>query len=200
MTALHPAGSGEEGQPRKDLWPAPEGAAEPVSNERDPLLMMLMEVATTQDGILEDHLLLVNRGGLHSCSDHCLRTPLHPEPGLQLKEHTCHMEFGSEFQPGKKLRSAPDIVRDRNGAARLEMPQDHPRLVQHSRYQRQFSRANGEVSLILSSSLPDNPSTDDIMAIIDYVCGYACKDNEPTGATADLFQDMINAVDMTDTN
>ena len=73
-------------------------------------------------------------------------------------------------------------------------------MVQHSRYQLQSWRANGDVSLIFSSSPPDNPSTDDIMAIIDYVCGYACKDNEPTGATADLFQDMINAVDMTDTN
>lgn len=30
------------------------------------------------------------------------------------------MEFGSEFQPGKKLRSAPDIVRDHNDAALLK--------------------------------------------------------------------------------
>ena len=27
---------------------------------------------------------------------------------------------------------------------------------------------------------------------------YACKDSEPTGATADLFKDMVNAVDATD--
>ena len=54
------------------------------------------------------------------------------------------------------------------------------------------------MSLILSNSPPDNPSTDDIIAIIDYVCGYACKDSEPTGATADLFKDMVNAVDATD--
>ena len=73
-------------------------------------------------------------------------------------------------------------------------------MVQHSRYQLQSWRANGDVSLILSSSPPDNPSTDDIMAIIDNVCGYASKDNEPTGATADLFKDTINAVDMTDAN
>jgi len=59
-------------------------------------------------------------------------------------------------------------------------------------------RANGDVNLILSNSFPDNPSTDDIIAIIDYVCGYACKDSEPTGATADLFEDMVNAVDTTD--
>ena len=50
----------------------------------------------------------------------------------------------------------------------------------------------------LSNSPPDNLSTDDIIAIIDYVCGYACKDSEPTGATADLFKDMVNAVDAAD--
>ena len=30
------------------------------------------------------------------------------------------------------------------------------------------------------------------------MCGYACKDSEPTGTTADLFKDMVNAVDATD--
>ena len=54
------------------------------------------------------------------------------------------------------------------------------------------------MSLILSNSPPDNPSTDDIIAIIDYVGGYACKDSEPTGATTDLFKDMVNAVDAAD--
>ena len=198
MTAFHPAGSDEEGQPRKDLWLPPEGSAEPISDDRDPLVKMLMEIAATQDAVLEDHLLLVNRVGLHSCSDYCLRTPRHPEPGLQPRERVCRMEFGSEFRPGKKLRNAPEIVEDHNGAPRLEMPRDHPRVVQHSRYQIQSWRANGDVSLILSNSPPDNPSTDDIIAIIDYVCGYACKDSEPTGATADLFKDMVNAVDTTD--
>ena len=42
MTALHPAGSDEEGKPRKDLWPLPEGSADPIPNERDPLVKMLM--------------------------------------------------------------------------------------------------------------------------------------------------------------
>ena len=198
MTALHPAGSDEEGQPRKDLWPPPEGSADPISDNRDPLVKMLMQIAATQDAILEDHLVLVNRVGLHSCSDYCLRTPRHPEPGLQPRERVCRMEFGSEFHPGKKLRSGPEIVEDHNGAPRLEMPRDHPRVVQHSRYQIQSWRANGDASLILSNSPPDNPSTDDIIAIIDYVCGYACKDSEPTGATADLFKDMVNAVDAAD--
>ena len=129
MTASHPAGSDEEGQPRKDLWPPPEGSADPISEDRDPLVKMLMEMAATQDAILEDHLLLVNRVGLHSCSDYCLTSPRHSEPGLQPRERVCRMEFGSEFHPGKKLRNSPEIVEDHNGAPRLEMPRDHPRLV-----------------------------------------------------------------------
>ena len=59
MTALHPAVSDEEGQPRKDLWPPPEGLADPISDDRDPLVMTPMQIAATQDAILEDHLLLV---------------------------------------------------------------------------------------------------------------------------------------------
>ena len=121
---------------------------------------------------------------------------VYPEPGLQPRERACRMEFGSEFHPGKKLRSSPKIVEDHNGAPHVEMPRDYPRVVQHSRYQ--SWRANGDVSLILSSSPPNNPSTDIIRAIIDYVCGYACKDSEPFGAIADLFKDMLNAVDAAD--
>ena len=52
-----------------------------------------------------------------------------------------------------------------------------------------------DVNLIIYNSPLDNPSTDDIIAIDDYVCGYACKDSKPTGATAYLFKNMVNAVD-----
>ena len=77
------------------------------------------------------------------------------------------MEFGSEFYPGKKVHSNPEIVKDHNGTLRLEMPRDHPRVVQLSRYQLQSWRTNGDVSFIISNSPPDNPSTDDTLAIID---------------------------------
>ena len=48
------------------------------------------------------------------------------------------------------------------------------------------------MNLIIYNSRLDNPNTD-IIAIDDYVCGYACKDSEPTGATAYLFKNMVNA-------
>ena len=51
------------------------------------------------------------------------------------------------------------------------------------------------MNLIVYNSPLDNPSTDYVIAIDDYVCGYACKDSKPTGATAYLFKNMVNAVD-----
>ena len=30
-----------------------------------------------------------------------------------------------------------------------------------------------------------------MIAIIDYMCGYACKDSQPTGATADLLTHVM---------
>ena len=75
------------------------------------------------------------------------------------------------------------------------MARDHPKLVQHSRYHTQAWRANGDISLILSKSGPDNPSAQEILAVEKYITGYACKGNEPTGAVADLFNDMVSSVD-----
>ena len=45
MMALHPAGSDEEGKPRENLWPLPEGSAKPIPNDQDPLVKMLMDIA-----------------------------------------------------------------------------------------------------------------------------------------------------------
>lgn len=107
------------------------------------------------------------------------------------------MEFGTESSPGKQLRETPAIVKDKNGSLRLEMARDHPMLVQHSRFHSQGWRANGDISLIVSKSDEDNPSVDDILATEKYVCGYACKGNQPTGAVVDLFNDLVNCADET---
>ena len=85
IAVLHPAGSDEEAEPRKGLWPLPEGSTDPISDDRDPLVKMLMETVATQDAMLEDHMLLVNCVGLHITAyylDYCLRTPRHPKEEL----------------------------------------------------------------------------------------------------------------------
>jgi hypothetical protein len=49
------------------------------------------------------------------------------------------------------------LVKDKNGSLRLEISKDHPSLVQHSRFHTQGWRANGDVSLIISKSDPEEP-------------------------------------------
>ena len=67
--------------------------------------------------------------------------------------------------------------------------------MQHSRYHTQGWRANGDISVILSKSDPNNPLVDELLATEKYVTGYDCKGNQPTGAVIDLFDDLINCAD-----
>ena len=66
-------------------------------------------------------------------------------------------------------------------------------MVQHSRVHTQGWRDNGDISLILSKSSPDNPSIAEIIATEKYVTGYACKGNQSTGEMVDLFNVMGNS-------
>ena len=145
-----------------------------------------MDVSSSQETLLEDHLLLTNRFNIHRCSEYCLTS----KSG---KTKKCRMEFGTETSPGKELRETPAIVHDKNGCLRLEMVRDHPMLVQHSRFHTQGWRANGDVSLILSKSDPENPSVDEILSVEKYVSGYAVKGNQPTGSVVELFKDIVNS-------
>ena len=194
MTALHPAGTDADGCSRKDLWSPPEGTAPAPPDEKNPLIKLLMDVSDTQESLLEDHLLLTNKINIHRCSDFCWTKP---KRGPNQGQKVCRMEFGPQNMPGKILRDTPAIVKDKNGSLRLEMQRDHPMLVQHSMYHTQGWRANGDISLILSKSSPDNPSVEDIIATEKYITGYACKGNQPTGAVVELFNDIANSADET---
>ena len=188
MTAMHPAGTDDEGFPRKNLWPPPEGTAQPPAEEDNPLVQLLSDISNDQDSMLQDHLQLTNRINIHRCSDYCYRK-------TTKAVKTCRLEFGTQKEPGKQLRDAPAIVLDKNKCMRLEMPRDHPMLVQHSRHHTQGWRANGDISIIISKSEPSNPALNEIIATEKYVSGYACKGNQPTGAMADLFSDLVHTAD-----
>jgi hypothetical protein len=73
MSASHPAGNGDDGNPRKDRWPPPEGTAPAPPEEKHLLVKLLMDTSSSQDSLLEDYLLLTNRINIHRCSDCCLR-------------------------------------------------------------------------------------------------------------------------------
>ena len=188
MTASHPAGCDENGNARKDLWAPPEGTAPPPSEENNPLIKLLSEIGSTQESLLNDHILLTNKINIHKCSDFCWKKN-------KKGDKVCRMEFGTEREPGKPLREIPAIVNDKNGCLRLEMKRDHPRMVQHSRIHTQAWRANGDISLILSKSHPSSPAISEIIAAEKYVSGYACKGNQSTGALTEIFKDLAYATD-----
>ena len=54
------------------MWPPPEGTAPMPPEEKNPLIKLLMDVSSSQESLLEDHLLLTNRFNIHRCSDYCL--------------------------------------------------------------------------------------------------------------------------------
>ena len=109
-------------------------------------------MTVSQQTLLKDYVLLTNRFNIHRCSDYSL---IKSNTG---KEKACRMEFGTESSPAKEIRETPALVKDKNGSLRLEMSRDHPSLVQHSRFHTPGWRANGNVSLIIHKSDPENPS------------------------------------------
>ncbi|KAL4234881.1 hypothetical protein ACF0H5_006523 [Mactra antiquata] len=184
MTAMHPAGKNNNGIPKTNIWPPPEGSFQNIPTEKNPLLKLLMDVCNSQQSLLEDHLLLTNCINIHKCSAYCLTQ--------RGKQKIYRMEFGSVKNPGKMLRDKPAIINDRNGRLRLEMERDHPFLVQHSALHTQGWRANGDISFILNKSDSDTPSLNEIIAIEKYVTGYACKRNQVIGSLVDLFKDIVD--------
>ena len=74
MSDQHPAGTDSNDQPRKDLWPPPEGTAPPPPEEDNPLVKLLIDVGNTQKDLLDDYILLTNRINIHRCSAFCLQS------------------------------------------------------------------------------------------------------------------------------
>ena len=97
-----------------------------------PLFKLLMDISSSQESLLEDHLLLTNRFNLHRCSDDCLISSK-----SNASQKVCRMEFQNELLHV----SSSALVKDRNGSMRLE--RDHPVLLQHSKSHTQGWRANG---------------------------------------------------------
>lgn len=69
---MNNTGKDESGSSNKNLWPPQESTASPPPEKDNPLFKLLMDVSSSQESLMEDHLLLTNRFNLHHCSDYCL--------------------------------------------------------------------------------------------------------------------------------
>lgn len=52
MTASHPAGKDESGNPNRNLWPPPEGNAHPTPEKNNPLFKLLLDVSISQETLI----------------------------------------------------------------------------------------------------------------------------------------------------
>ena len=80
--------------------------------------------------------------------------------------------------PGFPLRTEPQLVRDLQGFDRLDLPQNHTRIVASSRWLLQGWRANCDLQVLLYQCDPLHPNPDEIARVTDYIVAYACKGNE----------------------
>src|SRR5687767_14311667 len=80
--------------------------------------------------------------------------------------------------PGFPVRVEPKLVHDLQGFDRLELPQNHRRIVATSRWLVQGWRANCDIQVLLYEGDPLHPNPDEIARVTDYIVAYACKGNE----------------------
>jgi hypothetical protein len=80
--------------------------------------------------------------------------------------------------PGFPLRTEPELVHDLRGFDRLDLPQNHRKIVASSRWLLQGWRANCDIQVLLYECSPMYPNPDEIARVTDYIVAYACKGNE----------------------
>ena len=71
--------------------------------------------------------------------------------------------------PGFPLRAEPKLVHDLQGFDRLELPQNHRRIVATSKWLVQGWRANCDIQVLLYDCDPFHPNPDEIARVTDYI-------------------------------
>ena len=129
---------------------------------------------------------------MHTCSGYCMR---HPK-GKKKKKRCCRAGAGEEKTknrndtPGFPMRDAPAITHDHMGFLKLEMPRNHPRLVQAPLTILRGWRGICDFKILLYKSTNGKPHPEEISTVTDYVVAYQCKGNERIQAEIQLLRDF----------
>lgn len=112
MTANHSAGQDENGNPKKQYWPPPEGTAPARPENANPLLKLLMDASTSQEALLEDHLLLTNASiyidVLTIVSDYPATNIHHPKNNVEWNSDLLPNQVGHSDQQQHWLKTGMD--------------------------------------------------------------------------------------------
>ena len=195
FVSMHPA-SGHETlknnvkfwEANKNDWPPPEGTGQ--LPKKDSLSQELKDI-TTIDELNELQKDVINKVMLHGCSSsYCLRRRMVKPPkksrvcknSLQNKnikekvvQQFCRFGYGvynkdTKTMSGKNVHPfEPKIdsnLGEKQKHPRYEGPCDHPRMVQHPMMRAVSWQGNADTQPLIER---------DIISLIYYVCGYACK-------------------------
>lgn len=119
----------------------------------------------------------------------------HPK-GRKAARRCCRAGAGEEKTknkndtPGFQMREEPAITHDHRGFLKLEMPRNHPRLVQTPLTIIKSWRGNCDFKILLYKSSNGKPDPEEISTVTDYVVAYQCKGNERIQAEIQLLRDF----------
>ena len=115
----------------------------------------------------------------HICSSYCLRRSKIKERGCWCNKTCIHEKtIGQGDTPGYRLRDSLCIIHDPRGYMKLELPRNHPRIVQTSIFLLQGWRANVDIQLLLYNGSLETTSAENISQVSDYIILYICKGTE----------------------
>ena len=95
---------------------------------------------------------------------------------------------------GKKPRPEPELIID-GGIVKIELPREHPRVVQGVQVVTEWWRANDDQSIICCSNGPAECSIEELAEVARYVPGYMTKGNKSSEAFAAIFKAMLRDTD-----
>lgn len=128
----------------------------------------------------------------HECSSYCLRKSI-INKDVRWCNKTCSHEAnpGKGDTPGFRIIKEPEIVKDPRGYCRLELPRNHPRIVQTSIFLLQGWRANVDIQLLLYDTTFDKTTASDVSKISDYIISYICKGTETSVQEKIRLKDLV---------
>ena len=195
FSSMHPAGgqavsmTGDDltWVPNKDMWCAPEGTQPPP--ETNPLTKSLLDKLQENSGLNDHYIALVNRIALHICNGYCLkykRKNKKDSDSQSKPKKSCRFHYG-ELNPETKRTSGKPVhpfeAQIIEGShPRYEGPRDHPRYIMHIKLKLLTWLANCDTQPIIDQ---------DLLALLKYISGYACKGGCTTEDLIHVFKHLL---------
>ena len=135
----------------------------------------------------------------HYCSSYCLKRSKINGKGRWCNKTCSHEKTpGCGDTPGFRIIDEASVTNDLRGYMKLELPRNHPRIVQTSIFLLQGWRANVDIQLLLYEGDMQSTSTSEISQISDYIISYICKGTETSVQEKYRMRDVIlNSTDCT---